>query len=192
MSAADTMGRAGDGGGAGLVVRYAALATPIGPLQLFGTAEGLLTLALPGESRAGAEARLRRRLGRAAVTIVEDLAAHEAALAQLADYFAGARRPFALPLAPRGTPFQRLVWDAVAAIPHGETRSYGAIARAIGRPAASRAVGAANGANPLPLLIPCHRVVGARGLPVGYGGGLALKLRLLALERGQPPLAPVV
>lgn len=171
------------GPGAEVAVYAARLSTPIGSLWLFGTRDGLLTLALPNETGAAAEARVRRRLGRARITVVEDEAAHDAALAQLADYFSGARRSFDLPLAPRGTPFQRLVWRAVAAIPFGETRSYGAIARAIGRPAAARAVGAANGANPLPLVIPCHRVVGANGAPVGYGGGLETKLRLLALER---------
>ena len=161
-------------------VRYAAVETPIGRLHLFGTARGLLTLALPNEERSAAEARVHRLLG--AVAIEEDASAHTAALAQLSAYFSGALRRFDLPLDPRGTPFQRLAWDAVAAVPYGETCSYRDIARAIGRPAAVRAVGAANGANPLPLIIPCHRIIGANGQLTGYGGGLAIKRRLLALE----------
>lgn len=86
---------------------------------------------------------------------------------------------------PIGTPFQLQVWRAVATIPFGETRTYAEIARVIGRPAATRAVGAANGANPLPLVIPCHRVIGSDGSLTGYGGGIALKARLLAWERGE-------
>jgi len=163
-------------------VSYARFESPIGLLQLFGTDRGLISVVLPNESREAAEDRVRRALG--TVTIREDEAPHEAALAQLRAYFAGGRRSFDVPLDPRGTPFQRLVWDAVAAIPYGETRPYGEIARIIGRPAASRAVGAANGANPLPPFIPCHRVIGANGSLVGYGGGLDVKQKLLDLERG--------
>jgi methylated-DNA-[protein]-cysteine S-methyltransferase len=106
------------------------------------------------------------------------------AAAQLAEYFAGTRRTFDLPLAPRGTGFQRIVWHALAKIPYGETRSYGELARAIGRPAASRAVGAANGKNPLSIVVPCHRVVGASGELTGYAGGVATKRWLLDHEAG--------
>jgi methylated-DNA-[protein]-cysteine S-methyltransferase len=102
---------------------------------------------------------------------------------QLAEYFAGARTEFALPLAPRGTAFQRAVWAQLAAIPFGQTRSYGEIARALGRPTASRAVGAANGANPLAIVVPCHRVIGAAGQLTGYAGGLPAKRWLLDHER---------
>lgn len=168
--------------GAPTVVSYAALETPIGLLQLFGAERGLVTIALPNETRAAAEARLRRMLG--AVTVREDAYAHEAALAQLNAYFAGRLRCFDVRLDLRGTPFQRSAWQAVAAVPYGETRTYAEIARAIGRPAAVRAVGAANGANPLPPIIPCHRIVGANGSLTGYGGGLDLKEHLLRLERG--------
>lgn len=108
---------------------------------------------------------------------------------QLEEYFAGRRRRFDLVLAPVGTPFQRRVWEALAAIPYGETRSYGEVARSLGRPEASRAVGAANGANPLPIVIPCHRVVGSNGSLTGFGGGLETKAALLELERGQGRLA---
>jgi methylated-DNA-[protein]-cysteine S-methyltransferase len=103
---------------------------------------------------------------------------------QLAEYFAGARRAFALPLAPAGTEFERRVWQALAAIPYGETRSYAEVARTIGRPAACRAVGRANGRNPIAVVIPCHRVIGSDGSLTGYGGGLDLKRFLLDLEAG--------
>jgi methylated-DNA-[protein]-cysteine S-methyltransferase len=93
-----------------------------------------------------------------------------------------------VPLDVRGTSFQRAVWAAVAEVGYGETCSYGDIARAMGRPAAVRAVGLANGANPLPIVIPCHRIIGANGALTGYGGGLPTKRALLALERGQPIL----
>ncbi len=109
---------------------------------------------------------------------------------QLRGYFTGERTAFDLPLDMRGTDFQQSVWAALLAIPYGETRSYGAIARAIGRPDASRAVGAANGRNPLSIVAPCHRVVGASGHLTGFAGGLEAKATLLALERraGELPL----
>ena len=102
---------------------------------------------------------------------------------QLTEYFAGARRAFDLPLAASGTPFQRRVWEALRRIPYGETISYGELARRIGKPTASRAVGAANGRNPIAIVVPCHRVIGADGTLIGYGGGLPVKEALLALER---------
>ena len=102
---------------------------------------------------------------------------------QLREYFQGKRTAFDLKLHPKGTPFQKAVWKALAAIPYGETRSYGEIAKAVGRPAAVRAVGLANGRNPLPIVVPCHRVIGANGRLVGYGGGLPVKQALLDRER---------
>lgn len=119
---------------------------------------------------------------------IEDPQPFAAAAAQLKEYFAGKRRIFDLPLAPRGTPFQKAVWTALLDVTYGETASYGDIARRIGRPKAVRAVGAANGQNPLPIVIPCHRVIGANGSLTGYGGGLWIKEKLLALERAQQPL----
>ena len=107
----------------------------------------------------------------------------EEAARQLQEYFAGCRREFSLPLAPRGTEFQRQVWHALEGIPYGETRTYGEIARAIGKPKACRAVGMANHRNPLSILVPCHRVVGADGSLTGYGGGLEAKQFLLELEK---------
>ena len=102
---------------------------------------------------------------------------------QLAAYFAGELRVFDLPLGAEGTGFQRLVWRALDTIPFGETRTYGAIAHAIGRPSASRAVGAANGRNPISIIVPCHRVIGASGELTGYAGGVEMKQWLLAHER---------
>ncbi len=103
---------------------------------------------------------------------------------ELEEYFAGDRTEFDLPLRARGTPFQERVWTALARIPYGRTRSYREIAEEIGRPAAVRAVGAANGSNPLPIVVPCHRVIGADGSLTGYGGGIAIKTWLLGHERG--------
>ena len=105
-----------------------------------------------------------------------------AATAQLAEYFAGERTAFDLPLAPHGTAFQQAVWAALRDIPYGETRSYGELAAALGRPGASRAVGLANGRNPISIVVPCHRVVGAGGKLTGYAGGMERKSWLLALE----------
>ncbi len=107
-----------------------------------------------------------------------------AARRQLDQYFAGKLRAFDLPLAPKGTEFQQRVWQALLAIPYGVTRSYGQQAAAIGSPQASRAVGLANGRNPISIVIPCHRVIGANGSLTGYGGGMARKQLLLELEQG--------
>ncbi len=104
---------------------------------------------------------------------------------QLSEYFEGKRKCFELPLRPAGTDFQMAVWQALTAIPYGQTRSYGDIARALGKPGAARAIGQANHRNPLPILIPCHRVIGADGSMTGYGGksGIPIKRRLLELEQ---------
>ncbi|MEZ5316405.1 MAG: methylated-DNA--[protein]-cysteine S-methyltransferase [Vicinamibacterales bacterium] len=101
---------------------------------------------------------------------------------QLTAYFEGRLQAFDLPIAPEGTPFQQSVWRALCAIPYGRTVTYASLARTIGRPAAVRAVGAANGRNPIPIVIPCHRVIGSSGQLVGFGGGLNIKRRLLDLE----------
>jgi methylated-DNA-[protein]-cysteine S-methyltransferase len=101
---------------------------------------------------------------------------------QLFEYFSGKRQVFELDLAPRGTEFQLAVWNALVAIPYGDTISYAELARRIGKPSAVRAVGAANGANPIPVIIPCHRVIGSNGTLTGYGGGIERKQWLLALE----------
>jgi methylated-DNA-[protein]-cysteine S-methyltransferase len=109
--------------------------------------------------------------------------------AQLDEYFAGARTTFEVPLAMAGTPFQLRVWSALQEIPYGETVSYGEIARRVGEPSAARAVGLANGSNPVSVIVPCHRVIGSSGKLTGYGGGLERKRALLDLERGLLPLS---
>ena len=107
----------------------------------------------------------------------------ESAIEQLNEYFTGKRKEFELPLAPRGTPFQQKVWAQLQKIPYGQTRSYKDIAQAVGSPKAFRAVGMANNKNPIAIVIPCHRVIGADGSLVGYGGGLGMKQSLLDLEK---------
>lgn len=147
--------------------------TPIGPLGLAADRVGLRRIQFQaGEDLAWAGPGARP--GRSALL--------DEARAQLAAYFAGRLRRFDLALAPQGTPFQRRVWSALADIPWGETRNYGELAAAIGRPGAARAVGGANGRNPLPIVLPCHRVIGADGSLTGFGGGLPVKRRLLVLE----------
>lgn len=152
---------------------YDYLDSPIGSLMLAGDGENLVELGFPD----GRAAR-RHQQG-----WVRDSELFTECKRQLQQYFAGKLRDFDIPLAPRGTEFQLLVWDALRTIPYGETVSYGELASQIGRPAASRAVGAANGKNPIPVIIPCHRVIGSNGSLVGFGGGLLTKQQLLALER---------
>ena len=106
----------------------------------------------------------------------------KAVIKQLDEYFDGSRQDFDLPLKPQGTEFQRRVWQALQQIPYGETWSYGELAKYVGNPKASRAVGAANGINPIPVIIPCHRVIGSNGKLTGFGGGLETKAFLLNLE----------
>jgi methylated-DNA-[protein]-cysteine S-methyltransferase len=155
-------------------MRYCEISSPIGRLLLAGDGEGLRRIAFQSERRP-AEVAERRQL-------TEE--PFREAIAQLDSYFAGRLRRFDLALAPEGTPFQKEVWSALRAIPYGETVSYSELARRIGRPAVSRAVGAANGRNPIPIVIPCHRVIGANGSLTGFGGGLVIKRRLLELEGG--------
>jgi methylated-DNA-[protein]-cysteine S-methyltransferase len=116
------------------------------------------------------------------------------AAAQLAEYFAGERTEFSVPLHPRGTPFQLAVWEVLRTIPYGRTMTYGEQARAIGRPSAARAVGAANGRNPISIVVPCHRVVGSNGSLTGFAAGLDAKAWLLAHERGDvlPGFEPAI
>jgi methylated-DNA-[protein]-cysteine S-methyltransferase len=115
----------------------------------------------------------------------EDASALKEPVRQLRAYFAGDLEGFNLQLSPQGTSFQQKVWNELCKIPYGETISYGELARRIGNPNASRAVGLANGSNPIPIVIPCHRVIGANGKLTGYGGGLPIKEKLLALEKRQ-------
>jgi methylated-DNA-[protein]-cysteine S-methyltransferase len=140
--------------------------SPIGPLTLEANDEGLTRISFRVEE-------------------TEDKSSPLLALAirQLDEFFAGKRTAFDVPLALRGTPFQLEVWRTLLRIPYGATRTYAQIAESIGRPAASRAVGAANGANPIPIIVPCHRVIGSNGSLTGFGGGIDVKRWLLDFER---------
>ena len=151
-------------------MNYQFLDTPIGRLRLVSNGSHLTAIEFDGHQgdysadNELADAVLERTAG------------------QLLQYFAGGRKQFDLPLAPGGTAFQRSVWGALAAIPWGALRSYANIAAAIGKPTAVRAVGAANGRNPLPIVVPCHRVIGSNGSLTGFAGGLEIKRQLLELE----------
>ncbi len=151
--------------------------SPIGTLRVVGDDGGIERVDLPNAAERVPDPGWRERRRPPAGPLRE-------AKRQLLEYFDGERRDFDLPLAPSGTAFQCRVWDELRRIPYGETVSYGELARRIGRPTASRAVGAANGRNPLAIVVPCHRVIGADGTLIGYGGGLPVKETLLAHERG--------
>ena len=149
--------------------------SPVGRLLIAGDEEGLRKIFFEqGRSVARPEPAWR-----------ENPAPFEEAIRQLRSYFAGTLREFSLPLAPEGTPFQRRVWQELLTIHYGRTISYGELAGRLGDAKASRAVGLANGSNPIAIVIPCHRVIGSDGRLTGYGGGLKTKEWLLALERGQ-------
>lgn len=164
-------------------VRFTTVASPIGELLLTAEGEGLTGLYLPPHEGATAPRADWRR----------DEAALRTAAEQLDAYWAGERTEFDLPLALRGTAFQRRVWAALVEVPYGATVSYGELARRIGAPGAARAVGLANGRNPVSVVVPCHRVVGADGSLTGYAAGIGRKRHLLALEadvlarRRRPP-----
>jgi methylated-DNA-[protein]-cysteine S-methyltransferase len=162
-------------------IAYTYMPSPAGRLVLAGDDEALrFLLFAEGRHPAGPEPGWR-----------PDDAPLLEAVRQLEAYFAGELTEFTLPLDPAGTAFQRSVWAALCEIPYGETISYGELARRIGKPQAVRAVGAANGQNPIAIIVPCHRVIGSNGKLTGYGGGLPIKEALLALERKQRPLFPV-
>jgi O-6-methylguanine DNA methyltransferase len=153
--------------------------TPIGELRVAVTENGVARLALPAAEE---QARFFAWIARHYPEAKEEETGAAAVRRELAEYFAGRRRAFSVSLDFQGTAFQRAVWSAVGQIPYGQTTTYTALARKIGRPQAVRAVGAANGANPIPIIIPCHRVIGTDGSLTGYAGGLLLKRRLLELE----------
>lgn len=154
-------------------VYYSCMESPLGELLLAGDGHSLQRLELPAERSRPPSDWLRRN------------DAFREARRQLQAYFDGDLTRFRLPLAPQGSEFQRRVWEALMEIPYGETRSYADIARRIGQPTAVRAVGAANGRNPLPIIVPCHRVIGSDGKLVGFGGGLPAKAKLLELEQSR-------
>jgi methylated-DNA-[protein]-cysteine S-methyltransferase len=151
-------------------MNYTYLDTPLGRLLVAGDDAGLHLISFDTQQ------------SRPEPDWVEDADALAEAARQLDAYFAGRLEEFDLELAPEGTPFQREVWQELERIPYGTTISYGELAERIGKPSAVRAVGTANGANPLPIVIPCHRVIGADGSLTGYGGGLEKKEALLSLE----------
>ena len=155
-------------------MRFANLDTPLGRLLIAGDEAGLRHIYFPDERRSQASDP----------SWEEDDGSLGPAVRQLEKYFVRDIEEFDLELAPEGTSFQRGVWGELCRIPYGETISYAELAQRLDRPKAVRAVGAANGANPLPIVIPCHRVIGADGRLVGYGGGLEIKRTLLDLEQG--------
>ena len=156
---------------------YKIIDSPLGGLKLIASDEGLAAILWEDDDPR------RVRLG----PLVEDLDNPFLVETerQLGAYFAGKLKTFTVPLAFQGTEFQKRVWEALLTIPFGETRSYGEIARQIGKPTASRAVGAANGRNPISIIAPCHRVIGSTGDLTGFAGGLAAKKCLLGIEKGQ-------
>jgi len=149
-------------------MHYAVMNTRVGPVTVASTDRGLAAVHFGNNVPEGA--------------VVDDSVNREI-VQQLSEYFEGKRTRFELPLDVEGTPFQKSVWNQLLQIPYGETRSYGDIAKALGKPAASRAVGMANHNNPVAIVIPCHRVVGQNGSLTGYAGGLHLKEQLLSIER---------
>lgn len=159
------------------MITWTTFDSPVGPLMLATTDAGLHALEF-GESRHPVRRDARWQQG--------DHPLLQRARAQLDAYFAGTLRDFDVPLAPQGTAFQCEVWEALTTIPYGRTLGYGELAARIGKPSAVRAVGAANGRNPLSIFVPCHRVIGADGTLTGYGGGLPTKEFLLSLEGAWP------
>jgi methylated-DNA-[protein]-cysteine S-methyltransferase len=153
--------------------QHTVIDSPYGPLTLVATDGVLSGLYMDGQRHRPPQETFGVRDGRPFTEAVEQLEA----------YFAGELKEFTVPLRLEGTPFQRRVWDQLRRIPYGETRSYGDLAAALGSPGASRAVGLANGRNPVGIIVPCHRVIGASGSLTGYGGGLDRKRRLLEFER---------
>jgi methylated-DNA-[protein]-cysteine S-methyltransferase len=154
------------GAGSGTLY-YSRIDSPVGPLLVVVSERGLVALEFDGKPRADWTESAQK------IAPCAD---------ELDEYFTGRRRQFDLPLDLRGTDFQKRCWQELLRIPYGETRSYADIARAIGNPRAVRAVGLANGQNPIPIIVPCHRVIGSDGSLTGYGGGLEIKRKLLELE----------
>jgi AraC family transcriptional regulator of adaptative response/methylated-DNA-[protein]-cysteine methyltransferase len=168
-----------------VLIKVSRVATPLGPMLVGTTDEALVLLEFVDRRQLPAQIeRIGRRLE--GVFVPDRSAIGARTLVQLGEYFAGSRRAFDLPLRLLGSSFEREVWDALLEIPFGHTRSYADIARRVGRTAAVRAVGRANGMNAVAVVVPCHRVVGSDGRLVGYGGGLWRKERLLELERAGP------
>lgn len=165
-------------------LRYGQVPTPVGPVHYVVSSQGAIAITTPGQSTEELDMTLQRRGYNLADCLPDNNDLHHVG-SQLREYIAGERREFTFPLDLKGTEFQHLVWTELMAIPYGETRSYGDIAKSIDKPKAARAVGQANHRNPLPLVIPCHRVCGHNGGLGGYAGGLTCKQYLLDLERNK-------
>ena len=160
---------------------YAYMETPIGKLLVASSEKGLVRIMFPHEEKADLVSLLKKEYPEE--TLVEDPEKNLLVIKQIKEYFDGSRTVFSLPLDIRGTEFQKSVWEALKKVPYGETSSYGEIACSIGKPKAARAVGNANRKNPIPIVIPCHRIIGSDGSMTGFGGGIPLKKKLLELER---------
>lgn len=156
-------------------VHFTKFQSPVGPLLLAGNDRGLCLISFAAGGHV-----VRPQSG-----WMEDKEPFQETIRQLQAYFRGELREFDLPLALEGTPFQLCVWNSLCAIPYGQTISYGKLAHQIGQPNAARAVGLANGSNPIPIIVPCHRVIGSNANLTGYGGGLSIKQKLLSLESRQ-------
>jgi methylated-DNA-[protein]-cysteine S-methyltransferase len=165
-----------------LTLYWSSVATPLGDCIVMATETGVCWTGTPGSSLDAALVRTKRWFSAERVVEGLEVAPLQQAVDELKRYFAGERLQFSVPLDLRGTSFQMLVWQELQHLPYGETCSYGDIAHALGRPTASRAVGAANGANPVAIIVPCHRVIGSNKALTGYGGGLPTKAWLLSLE----------
>lgn len=161
---------------------WSSIATPIGAYTLIATEKGVCWVGSPGTPVDEGFFRTKRWIPTYRVMKDKQVAPLQLAIVEMQRYFAGERVQFSCPLDLYGTPFQLLVWEQLRCIPYGKTRTYGEIAQTIGRPTASRAVGAANGANPISIIVPCHRVIGSDGSLTGYAAGLANKSWLLSLE----------
>ncbi|MGG4497586.1 methylated-DNA--[protein]-cysteine S-methyltransferase [Brevibacillus reuszeri] len=164
---------------------YTTMESPIGPLVLASTEEGLCYIEFADEEYDLETLHRWCKKTFLGISPERDDAINETAKMQINEYFAGERQKFDLPIVLYGTPFQKTVWNELKNIPYGETRSYKDIALAIGASKAVRAIGGANNRNPIPIIIPCHRVIGSNGAMVGYGGGLSIKEHLLTLEDAQ-------
>lgn len=159
---------------------YKYFASPVGKLKLVASSTGLIAILWENDNP--------RRVPLADLVEDENQSILVETERQLTEYFAGRRDAFSIPLDMRGTAFQKDVWRALQAIPFGKTLTYGQIAKQLGRPTASRAVGAANGRNPISIIVPCHRVIGSSGKLTGFAGGLDVKARLLNMEKSNPSL----
>jgi methylated-DNA-[protein]-cysteine S-methyltransferase len=170
----------GEQEGESMSLSYKVIDSPVGQLKLVASEKGLVAILWEND-----------RPTRVPLTEMVEDDDHKVLVEterQLKEYFAGKRRAFSLPLDMRGTRFQRDVWEALLAIPFGETRSYGDLAKKLGSPRASRAVGAANGRNPISIVVPCHRVIGSSGKLTGFAGGLDVKAQLLEIEKADKKL----